>query len=439
MTAGAVAFLDVDGVLISSVTAGALPDMVTFAPNGKKVSLPTKMRRMMNIGSIRKVRFSLFYNRRVLDLRVFLFWLDYIESMKDLFKRAREWVWLEGDPAKDRSVELAVCGTLEIMLGFLCFALAMLLLLVVSSSGLGGMKPVHFWMAMGCLFYLTGWFIVMGLGSVKARRWARALVLVGAWVAVFFGTLILALVLYILPEAHNLLTESELISPDSALLILYFTTFVLAALQVVFPLSAIAFYSLRGVQRTCERRNPEPSWTDRCPLPLLAMGFISVLGSFTIFFGATTNFVVFLFGHVESGWSGLAIELIISMGFAYVGWGAFNRKMHAWWGAYALVLLTSSSMMLTFSELEMSALYVHMGYSQYQMAQMVHLKPINPTMLTFVSGVWGIMACIYLVWVRDCFRPEAAKVVAKSYTQLKAEEEAAKPAESRQPRMRLED
>jgi hypothetical protein len=359
--------------------------------------------------------------------------------MKDLLKKAREWVWLEGDPAKDRSVGLTICGTMEIVLGILCFSLAMLLLIIVSSVGLGGMKPSHFWMAMGSMFYLTGWFIVMGLGSIKAHRWARALVLVGAWVAVFFGTLVLALVLYVFPEAYNLLTDSGFLPPMLALTVLYFAIFVLLILQVVFPFIAVAFYSMAGVQATCERRHPEPSWTDRCPLPLLAMGFISAMGSLTVFFGASTNFVVFFFGKIVVGGGGLLILLAISACFAYVGWGAYKRKMHAWWGAYALVLLTSSSMMLTFSEMDMDTLYTHMGYTADQVSQLSSLGPFNPTMLTFISCIWGIMACVFLVWVRDCFRLEKGQVVAKSYAQLKAEEDAARPAEPSQPRMRVGD
>lgn len=361
------------------------------------------------------------------------------QLMKDFLKRAKERVWLEGDLEKDRSVGLVFCGVLEIVLGILCFSMAMLLLVVVSSTGLGGMKPSHFRMAMGLMFYLTGWFIVMGLGSIKCCRWARALTLVGAWVTVFFGTLVLALVLYILPEVHNLLTESELISPMGALAYLYFAILVLLVLQVLFPLFAVAFYSMAGVEQTCVRRHPKPSWTDRCPLPLLAMGFISILGSFSVLVGATTNFVVFFFGQVVTGAAGMMILLLVSVSFAYVGWGAYKRKTHAWWGAYALVLLTSSSMMLTFSEMDMDTLYNHMGYTAEQMSQLSNLGPFNPAMLTFVSCIWGVMACVFLVWVRDCFRPEKYQAEVKSYEQVKAEEAGSMPEESNKPRMRLDD
>lgn len=356
--------------------------------------------------------------------------------MKTLIKKVGDAIAKEGDPEKDRSVGLTVFGTLDVLLGVFCFSLAMLLLIVVSSAGLQGLRPLHYSLAMGFLFCSTGWYIVLGLGSVKARRWARALLLVGAWVAVFFGTLALALVLYILPEAYEIMVDSDLMAPELVLGLLYFVVFVLFFLQVIFPMIIVAFYNLDSVRRTCERRNPEPSWTDRCPLPLLAMGFISTLGCLSIVAGATTQYTVFLFGRIVSGWPGMLVVAGLSIACGYVGWGAFTRRMHAWWGAYALVLLTSSSMMLTFAELDMTVLYEHLGYSAAQIEQQTHFLSLSPATLTFIACVWGIMASIYLVWVRDCFTPQMDPAEVKSYQQRKAEEEAAKP-EPTTPRNRM--
>lgn len=359
--------------------------------------------------------------------------------MNNFFKSIARKEWLESDPAKDRTTGLIVFGTLEVALGLFCFTFAMLLLIAVSSAGLHGVKPVHFWAAQGLLFYLTGWFIVMGLGSMKAQRWARSLLLVGAWSAVFFGTLVLALILYILPDVYALVADTGLLPPMAALTVLYSAVLVLILLQVVFPLVCIVFYGLQSVQATCEQRHPDPCWTDRCPLPLLAMGFISVLGCFSLLIGTTTNFVVFVFGQVLSGLPGAGVLALVSIGSGYVGWGALTRRMHAWWGAYALVLLTSASMMLTFSEIDVDALYGHMGYRPEQIDALRSLYPLNPAMLIFLSCLWGIMACTYLVWVRDCFQPEKVVRSVKSYQQRKAEEAAAAAvSEPHRPRMRLD-
>jgi hypothetical protein len=346
--------------------------------------------------------------------------------------------WLEGDPSKDHAVGLIVFGTLEVLLGIFCFSLAMLLLIVVSAHGLHGMKPVHFWISLALLFFQTGWLIVMGLGSIKMRRWARALMLVGSWTSVFFGTLCLALILHTLPEIYTILADAGLLSPEASLDVLYFAFFILVLLMVLFPLASVMFYGLKGVTATCERRNPEPCWTDRCPVPLLAMSFISALGCLSLPLGATNNFAVFLYGRVIKGAPGALLLALVSAAFGYVGWGAYRRKMHAWWGAYVLVVLISSSMMLTFAEVDMNTLYTRMEYSADQIARLQELYPINSAMLTFISFLWGVMACIYLVWVRDCFRPVKTEAAVKSYQQRKAEEADAKPREPQTPRMRLD-
>ncbi len=358
--------------------------------------------------------------------------------MKGLLRKARELVWLEGDPDRDQSTGLIVFGTLEIMLGILAFSVAMCLIILVSASGLGGMKSAHFWMLMGMLCYLTGWFIVMGLGSIKAARWARVLVLVGSWVTIFFGTMAMALLLYILPGIYDLLADSGVFSPSTTMTILSVSIVLLFILQLILPMGAIAFYSLKGVQTTCERLNPSPCWSDHCPLPLLAMGFIAVLGSLSIFVGSSINYVVFLFGTVLAGWQGFLVVLLLSAVCIYVGWGALMRRMHAWWMAYAVIVLTSASMMLSFSEVDMNTVYRSMGYAAGQIAQLGQLSLFNPAVLTFVTCVWGIMASIYLVWVRDCFIPERSHDEIKSYRQRKAEEDAGKPRKTFRPRMRLD-
>lgn len=358
--------------------------------------------------------------------------------MTDLLRKARELVWLEGDPDKDHSTGLIVFGTLEIVLGILAFSVAMFLLILVSAAGLGGMKASHFWLVMGLLFYLTAWLIVIGLGSIKAQRWARMLALVGSWVTIFFGTLVLALLLYILPGACDLLTDSGVLSPSSAVAVLTFFIIMFFLLQLVMPMVAIAFYNLRGVQGTCERLNPDPCWTDRCPLPLLAMGFISVLGSLSVVLGSSINYVVFLFGKVLVGWKGFAVVLPVAVVCGYVGWGAFSRKMHAWWAAYGIIVIVSASMMLTFSEIDMHTLYTAMGYQAEQIVQLNQMHLLDPAVLNVTTCIWGIMASVYLVWVRDCFRPERKTADVKSYRRLKAEEEAARPVEPKRPRMRLD-
>lgn len=368
-----------------------------------------------------------FYSVWIKPLSLGGFSINSMQLMNGFIKKVAAAIVAEIRPERDRSVGLTVFGILDVLLGIFCFSLAMLLLVVVSSVGLHGLRPVFYWMAMAFLLGSTGWYIVLGLGSVKARRWARALLLVGAWVTVFFGSLALALVLYILPEAYGIVIDSSLLSPRLILGFFYFAVFVVFFLQIIFPLLTIAFYSLVSVRATCERRNPEPSWVDGCPLPLMAMGFISTLGCLSIISGATTHYVAFLFGHVVSGWRGMLVAAGLSIVCGYVGWGAFTRKMHAWWGAYAVVVVVASSLMLTFAELDLPVLYAHLDYSPERIEQQQGFLSVSPATLTFVSCIWGVMASLYLLWVRDCFCPEKDVPEVKSHQQRMAEKKAARP------------
>ena len=70
--------------------------------------------------------------------------------------RIREKTRPAGNPDSHRTVGPALYGTLEVLLGVFCFAIAMLLRVVVSANGLQGIKPVHFRTAPAFLLYLTG-------------------------------------------------------------------------------------------------------------------------------------------------------------------------------------------------------------------------------------------------------------------------------------------
>ena len=358
--------------------------------------------------------------------------------MSDRIKRLFALSVAEGDPEKDHSKGLAVSGICTIFLGVLVFALAWMPLFLVKILDGSQLRPLHAWLATGLLLPLAAWLVMLGAGSIRAARWARALALVGAWITLFFGTLAMALILYILPELYDLLSDAGILAPSDSMGPLYLSVLGLVLLQLVLPMAAIFYYSLKGVQATCERRNPAPCWTDRCPLPLLAMGFISVLGCLAVVLGFSVNYVVFLFGRVLTGWQGFPFVLLISAVCGYVGWGAFTRRKHAWWLAYALIVVTSASMMLTFSELDLYTIYSAIGYGSSDITTSGRFELISPAVLTLITCIWGIMACIYLVWVRDCFLPKADSAVIKSYRQRKAEQLAARSPEPAHPRMRLE-
>ena len=88
---------------------------------------------------------------------------------------------------KDRSTGLVVFGILQVFIsGFCALMVPMMLVGVVLSAEIDGAAGASMSAQMvipAVAFYclLAAWFAWMGIGSILARRWARALTLVLAW------------------------------------------------------------------------------------------------------------------------------------------------------------------------------------------------------------------------------------------------------------------
>lgn len=344
--------------------------------------------------------------------------------MKSTLKNTNDRIWKQIRSKNPQVVGLVAFGIADIVMGLFCFSLAMLVIIMASSTSQTDLSFVAYATAVGFLFGTTGWYIVLGLGSLRARRWACALLVAGGWVTVFFGAIGLALLFYVLPELYDALSRAMPTSPNAVMYLVTSVVVVLVFLQVIFPLMLISFYGLASVRRICEERNPTPCWTDNYALPLLVMVFISVLGCLAVLGGALTNYTVFFYGRLLFGISGFAVVAVLSVASGYIGWGALHRQMKAWWIAYALVLLTAASMMLTSATLDMDHLFTCMGYSAGQIELQNEFLSLSPAVLTVTSILWGLMASVYLLWVRECFVPIPVEKVVKSYQQRMVEEEA---------------
>ena len=88
---------------------------------------------------------------------------------------------------KDKKTVLTVLGILQIIFGSFCALMVPLMIFGMIASAVACRDTAQAvnikMMITGILFYalIAAWFIIMGIGSVKARRWARALILLSSW------------------------------------------------------------------------------------------------------------------------------------------------------------------------------------------------------------------------------------------------------------------
>ena len=197
--------------------------------------------------------------------------------------------------AQNSKTGLVVFGILSIIFGGFCALMVpfvifgMIVSSVVDNSAAADMNLST--MVPGVLFYVLAavWFICMGIGSVKARRWVRALILVSSCIWLISGIGGLIFILLLMPDVYGRMGESEQMPPEVARIMKYGMTAFMTVFYVIIPAVLVLFYRSKNAKATCEFRDLRVRWTDKCPLPVLALslmfGFWAVSMPFTVFYG----------------------------------------------------------------------------------------------------------------------------------------------------------
>ncbi len=140
---------------------------------------------------------------------------------------------------KDRSTGLLVFGILLILLGALCALFVPLMILgQTMSASHTGMEPNYRMILPGAVMYgaLAVAFIWLGIGSIKARRWARALMLVLSWAWLVTGVTAFAFLAVLLPQLLKTATGGKPLSPPGMRTTLMAVAFVIwAVMFLVIP------------------------------------------------------------------------------------------------------------------------------------------------------------------------------------------------------------
>jgi len=310
---------------------------------------------------------------------------------------------------KDRKVRLVVLGILQIILGGICALMVPFMILGMAASaayGKGAAGGVSLRMMIpGVLFYLAlaVWFIWMGIGSVMIRRWARAIILVSSWLWLICGMLGFVLVLTVLPSMYAKMGESGGMPKGAAAVMKYVMTAFLAVIYVVMPGIFVLFYSGKDVKATCEYRDPKERWTDRCPLPVLVVSFMSAVWAVSILPMGIYRWAIPFFGSIVSGTAGAIIILVLTLVLAYIAWGAYKLDIKAWWCALLVHIGWSLSSIITFSTVKMEQFYEKMAFSGQQRDIIKQFSTLWEPRMSLFLGFWAVVVLAYLIYVRRYF------------------------------------
>jgi hypothetical protein len=282
-------------------------------------------------------------------------------------------------------------GVIEILIGTLC---AGLLCLMAVAAMFASRLPADqapslegSAILLGAFIYAVAaaFFVVMGIGTIRARRWARAIMLIVAWpwllTAILGGVF---LVIIARPLAADMGTS------QAGLVVM--VMIVLALFMALIPLAFILFYSGRNVKRIFDTRDTRPCWTDGRPAAVLGLALVMILGGVAALAGLHYR-VAALFGWVLTG--GPAVMFTLAQGAlcVWLGWELYRMTTIGWWANLAWSVLAHLSWGITLARVGIDGVLRAMQFDE------ARLVPLRQTGMMAALGSEWIVALSCVAWV----------------------------------------
>jgi hypothetical protein len=320
----------------------------------------------------------------------------------------------------DRSTGLVIFGIFQIIFGLLAALLIPLVALGAFASRFaagGSMRPGQIIYTIVTYGFVAVALVTLGIGSIQARRWARALTVVTSWYWLIMGLLITVLMTAVLPVAMRAAMEvqrnaanappAEISAGVMAVIITLIICF-MAFFLVAVPIGYLVFYSREDVALTCRDRDPVERWTDRTPLRVLGASMVFFVGALYLLLVGLTTPVFPFFGRYLTGVPGTLCFLVLAALDLYLAIGTFRLQLTAWWTAVITVPLRVVSMALTYAKADLIQAYSRTGMSQSQL----NALSSNPVLRGHAALWWSLIAIVifffYLLSIKRYFKaPES--------------------------------
>ena len=317
-------------------------------------------------------------------------------------------------PYKDRYGGLVVFGIFTVIAGGLCGLLVPLMFLGQAINAHNpNASPASTAMLLPVLLIygeLAVALVWLGIGSIKARRWARALLLIFSWSWLVMGFVTEGFMAVTMPRMlasanGNLQAGQPVISPAAAGTITFIMCLFIGFLFILVPAVWIFFYGSPNVKATCEARDPMTRWTDACPLPVLAISlwFWFAMPLFLLM-PVSYHGVVPFFGTFLTGAPGDLFYLVLAVIWAWAGWRLYRLDVRAWWVLVAAFVLLVVSYVLTYSHHDILEMYRLMGYSEAQIEQIQKTGMLTGNTMAWMTGGFTVPFLGYLVFVKRYLR-----------------------------------
>ena len=309
---------------------------------------------------------------------------------------------------KDRTLGLIIFGVVSILIGGFCALLIPLMFLSValSETVTGGGVDVRSASSASALYgFMAAVFVWLGIGSIRARRWARELLLSVSWIWLLTGICSMVIGILVVPAVVGGTGVDTGIPPEMTMIVMLVIFALIGSLYVVLPALFVLFYRSPHVAATCRARHPDPQWVDACPRRLLTLMVVWVLFAVSALLMPAYNFFFPFFGIVLTGVVGATLWALVLAVCVALAVGTCRKAPWAWWGGLALTLVFTLSSALVTLRLDLSEIMGLMKLPEDQVAMMDTLPMFDGWVLVFGTVfVWGTFI-FYLMTLRQYFAP----------------------------------
>jgi hypothetical protein len=309
---------------------------------------------------------------------------------------------------KDRTLGLIIFGVVSILIGACCALLVPLMFLSValSETVTGGGVDVRSASSASALYgFMAAVFVWLGIGSIRARRWARELLLSLSWIWLLTGICSIVIGILVVPAVVGKTGVDTGIPPEMTMIVMLVIFGLIGSLYVVLPALFVLFYRSPHVAATCRARHPDPQWVDACPRRLLTLMVVWVLFAVSALLMPAYNFFFPFFGIVLTGVVGATLWALVLAVCVALAVGTCRKAPWAWWGGLALTLVFTLSSALVTLRLDLSEIMGLMKLPEDQVAMMDTLPMFDGWVLVFGTVfVWGTFI-FYLMTLRQYFAP----------------------------------
>jgi hypothetical protein len=315
---------------------------------------------------------------------------------------------------KDRSTGLVVFGIMTLLLGCLAGLFVPLTLFGLLMAAKAPNAPPQNHAAIMPVIVIYGGLAMMliwlGIGSIKSRRWARALLLIFSWSWLIMGIFMTVVTPFFMSKVFaNLPPDAKMgqpAMPPAAItgMIVGMTIF-FGIFFVLMPALWTFFYGSRHVKATCEARDPVTRWTDACPLPVLVFCLWTWLAvPMMLVWPLTGQAVMPCFGIFVSGLPGALFCVVVAVIWGMAGWWLYRLEARGWWLIFTATVLFIVSALLTYAHHDVIELYQLQGLPQAQIDQITKTGLLAGNRMGWLTTLCSLPFLGYLLFIKKYLR-----------------------------------